>query len=815
MKIKINLSRLLLAATMLLGTHLFAGTLVEDGEMRATIVISDAALQAEPYKAARGQKGTAPAKIKTAALDLQKYLEKLSGAKLPIVSDAADVSGAVVYVGPSRQTESIKGLKIPSGLTPARQEDGYVIWSDDDRLVLAGNDEGPYCGTYYAVTEFLRRQGVRWILPGEFGEIVPKQSTVKFARLNVTERPGFRYRTWWCNLPADLGEIESLWKLRQKMQVADTDLIGIPGDGYLRNYMPDLTLTNSRPELFGKRFDGSLDPHMPNLSNPEAAQLVADKVIAAIRESEKKGERVHSLGFAPDDGLPMDHTPQTMTELNQRFPDWVGREGVPTELSISEEWFTFMNRVADRVCAEFPDFIITSNGYANRANPPEGFKLHPNMGIMGAFIWADTTKPVNSPRSWHGQIMGGQIQRWCELSKHVFLYEYNATMLVTALSPVPQTRKVSENYRLFKKWGLAGFFNETTFPYFQDGIATRYVRANLMWNPDADLPDLLDDFYGAWYGPAAKPAAAFWTAIEDALLNSPLLGHEDRILPFVYSDDLINALENHCRQAEKLGAAEPFKTRVRIDRLTLDHLKSYMAYKAAEFDARWAEAVAELKRMLELRLELNKISPFLAMPPSIEGVERYFASDHYWGTIHRRDYFQKVNDFTTGQAGDLVALAPKNAKFTLDENAVGRDLKWYAPGHDRRKWRSLDSTEPFYAQGYLSDDGAPYVGKMWYVFEVDVPAKFQGKPIRLYTPFLTCQAWTWVNGEYAGARPYLEAYISPAPMDLDVTKLVKPGRNTIAVWVGTGTAKTQAADGFLGRLLLYSPKDPAKTMSSN
>ena len=73
-------------------------------------------------------------------------------------------------------------------------------------------------------------------------------------------------------------------------------------------------------------------------------------------------------------------------------------------------------------------------------------------------------------------------------------------------------------------------------------------------------------------------------------------------------------------------------------------------------------------------------------------------------------------------------------------------------------------------------------------------------------PFVTCEAWAWVNGQYAGHRPYLDAYVSPAPMELDVTKLVKPGKNTLAVWVSTSASRVQVADGFLGRVFLYSPK---------
>ncbi|MBI2194533.1 MAG: DUF4838 domain-containing protein [Planctomycetes bacterium] len=373
-------------------------TLVRDGVPAATIVVSEAALAAEPFKPGRNSTAPPSSKIKLAALDLRAFVAKMSGATLPIVSDGQETAGAALLVGPSRRTVSLKGLKIPSGLTPERSEEGYVLWCRGDTLVLAGNDEGPYHGTHNAVAEFLNRQGVRWILPGDFGEVVPQKKTLTFGSIDWTDRPAFRFRTWWCNQPAEMGAVEALWKVRNKMQVADMSVIGVPGDSYLRQYMPDPALVQTQPEVFGRRLDQSVDPHMPNLSNPEAARLVADKVIERIRKSREAGQPLNSLGFAPDDGLPMDHTPQTMKDLNQGFTEWVGREGVPTELSVSEEWFTFVNRVTEHVVKVYPEMILSTNGYANRCIPPEGVRLHPNLAVMYAPIWADTLKPFFTRR---------------------------------------------------------------------------------------------------------------------------------------------------------------------------------------------------------------------------------------------------------------------------------------------------------------------------------------------------------------------------------------------------------------------------------
>jgi len=786
-----------------------AVVLVKDGEPAATIVVAKAVLGANPADAARDVNYPAESKIKSAVQDLVTYIEKMSGAKLPVVGDDQPVKGTVIYVGRSAGTDKLRGFKIPSGLTPERNEEGYAISVRDGIVALAGNDEGPYEGTRYAVAEFLNRLGVRWIFPGDFGEIVPKKNTVVCDDMNFVDRPAFKVRTWWCNEPADMARIEGIWKIRNKMQINGNSIICIPGDSWLRKYLPDAKLAETRPELFGKNFDQTVNPYMANLSNPETAKIVAEKIIAEVQASEKTGNRINSVGFAPDDGLPMDHTLKTMDELNQGFTDWIGREGVPTELSTSEEWFTFVNRVAEEVTKVYPDFIVVTNGYANRAIPPQGVKLHPNLGVMTAFIWQDETKPMTDPKNWHGQVVLGELKQWTSLCKRVFIYEYNHEMLVTMLTPVPQVKRTIANYREYKKLGMIGFMNETRLPYMEEGILTRYLRAHLMWNPDMDTEKFIADYYSNWYGPAAKPAADFWNAIENCILDSPLLGHEDRILGSVYTPELIASCEKSVADAEKLATEEPYRTRVRVDRLTLEHLKGYMALKEAESEGKYADAVRAVEKMIDCRMALNKISPFLSMPPSRTGIERYYAGDSYYGALDRRDYFRQLNSMTNGESGILVAMAPRIVKFTLDEAGVGKDLAWYAADFDRKDWSAIDTTKPFYIQqkGCLSENGIPYIGKMWYVFELNVPSAFAGKQVRLYAPFVTTQAWVWVNGQYAGVRKYLEAYISPAPIDLDITKFVIPGKkNVIAVWVSTGMNRIQATDGFMGRLFLYSPQ---------
>lgn len=327
--------RFLAATVFVVAAHLpaFAVTLVKEGQPMATIVVAQTALEAPAVIPRRGLKVEPSSKIRLAAEELQRVIEKMSAARLPIVGDAAMVQGPVVLVGASRLTDSLQ-LDIPNGLTAARREEGYLIVAQGDTLVLAGNDTGPYQGTFFAVSEFLNRQGVRWFMPSAFGECVPRRATIDQPDILFRDQPDFAVRNWNGNLAPELRQDDTLWRLHNKLVINESDISAIPGDSYLRNYMPDKALLDTHPEYFAKRLDGTTDPHMVSLSNPETPRLVAEKVIAKIAEERLKDPTFNSLGFAPDDGMPVDLAKETLA-LSQGFADLSGREGVITERSIT------------------------------------------------------------------------------------------------------------------------------------------------------------------------------------------------------------------------------------------------------------------------------------------------------------------------------------------------------------------------------------------------------------------------------------------------------------------------------------------------
>jgi hypothetical protein len=781
-----SLGALCMATTVVMSADL---EIVHDGQPCATI-----------YTAAKPND-----KVKLAATELQTYLQKISGAKLDILTEADNPHGTLILVGPSSRASQAAhdmGASIPAGLTPGRRDEGFVVVCGDSLwpLVLAGNDAGPYHGTEYAVYEFLNRLGVRWFMPGDYGEVVPKLATITVPAMRVIEKPSFIMRNWWVHALPPYDEQESRWKLRNKMN--PEPMFAVPGDSSVRNVLPPADRVKAEPDLFALNQDGTRNPYHPNLTNPKTIEYAANVIKKYLRQHPD----ANSYGFAPDDGLPRDYSPETL-KLNQGFTDLLGRPGVPAEMSTTEEWIGFVNKVAQEVHRDFPGIYIATNGYANRNLPPQGVKLDDHLVIMFAAIWSCTLHAYDDPHCWQKVRQAEILRRWCELCPNVWVYNYNYQMLVSSLAAIPETRKIRRELPLMKKWGVIGFNDEARNQWMENGIQSRYLRAKLEWNADADAEAILRDYFSRWYGPAVEPMRAFYEALEDAIEKTPMHGHEDRVLPPVYTPELMRALKGHIARAEGLATAEPARTHVAADRLILDHLEGYVAMSAADAAGNWAEAARQCGLMMDARRKLHAISPFYVWFDET----RYHSGIWYWGVLDRQKYYISLADMTSGKTGDLVATLPAIARLSTDPHDDGLYQEWYGKGARNAAWRSMDATTPFYTQGFEDAEGHPYVGNLWYRFGVNVPASARGRKVLLYVPAIETEAWCWVNGQYVGYRPYLEAYTRPNQMEVDVTSALKPGAdNIIVLRVNTGLSVAQSSGGLVSRAFLYSPKEAPK-----
>ncbi|MFN2352590.1 MAG: hypothetical protein ABR497_11665, partial [Kiritimatiellia bacterium] len=197
--------------------------LVRDGQPMAQIVVAQEALP----------------QVRTAAGELQYYLEKMSGALLPIVHQPGSEFAYHVYVGDGDFTSRLginiddirydgfkivvrdnyaalagydqKRQPIPRGYTDTslsgdmqQQWEAYTRrpWTfprilRDPRLYSNDYDFHMYdaAGTLHAVYEFLQMLGLRWYMPvEEIGLIIPDLPTITVEPMELQREPEFASR---------------------------------------------------------------------------------------------------------------------------------------------------------------------------------------------------------------------------------------------------------------------------------------------------------------------------------------------------------------------------------------------------------------------------------------------------------------------------------------------------------------------------------------------------------------------------------------------------------------------------------------------
>ena len=264
-----------------------AMTLVEDGRARAVIVVPGA----KPSRAAN---------------DLRDYVEKATGRgsissrSATWVTRAGRVAG--FSSGPAMRPGGVVDL--------ARlQPEGFVIKSDGNDLFIVGRDTTDdgieVDGTYYGVSEFLEHfVGVRWLMPGPLGEVIPRQPTLRVTSADIRQEPVL----WHAQMRQvrTTGHREQMHKLLENW--------GVPLEEWEARFGEDATQPwgarqrlGSRVSLqFGHSYDGWWDRYheqypdifalQPNgtrintnnrerlcKSNPVLWELVAKEKIAELR----------------------------------------------------------------------------------------------------------------------------------------------------------------------------------------------------------------------------------------------------------------------------------------------------------------------------------------------------------------------------------------------------------------------------------------------------------------------------------------------------------------------------------------------------
>jgi hypothetical protein len=490
-----------------------------------------------------------------AANELALYLGKITGATFRIVAEESAPAGPQMHVG---RTAAALKLTGPLAKTDLDADAIMLKCVPPERLFLLGRN--PW-GTQFAVDRFLYRfAGVRWYMPTEVGEHVPRKATFTVPSLDRTESPAWLSRRWSAADRVDGGQWDRRNLMRPRFQFHHALGLWIKPE-----------LFDKHPDWFPLRPDGQrYRPHendeswQPCMSNPAVAQYVADRII----EQFDRDPSQLSASIGVNDSTWADYCQCDACKAL----DVPGRQSLHGGPNYSNRFFTFANRVAERVAAKHPNRYIGCLAYNACENPPS-FKVH---SMIVPYLtndraqWRDA-KFAQADRDW--------IAAWRAVCPSVAVYNYDyGTGYVI---PRVFTSLQGQYLRYCHDQGIKGWYAEIYCNWALDGPKA-WLCSQLLWDANQKVDDLLADFYGNFFGPAAVPMRRYFELCEKRWLEQPGEAVWFRYFYDARQLDLFPAevcaqTRALLDQAGALATAEPYRTRVALSSKAFHMTELYSA----------------------------------------------------------------------------------------------------------------------------------------------------------------------------------------------------------------------------------------------
>jgi len=587
---------------------------------------------------------------------LQRYLLEISGVALAIIPADKGRSPYEIVLG---QNERLDELKTGINLN-ALKEDGFVIKTDSMRLIIAGgNEKGALYGVYTFLEEYL---GCRMYSPKV--KLIPEQKRITLGKINNMQVPtiGFRdthYRVTWDAEYTDWHKLDH-----------DADG-GRPDWGMWVHTFNELvspeTYYHDHPEYFSM-VKGKRIPTQLCLTNPDVLEAVTQNLRRKIAQNPT------ALYWSVSQNDNKDYC----TCDNCRAID--EREGSPSGSIIY-----FVNKVAD----QFPDKMISTLAYEYGRHAPKTLRPRENVNIMLCSIEAYRDKPITEdPKSAD---FVRDVEDWGKIAKDIIVWDY-VIQFNNLISPFPNLHVLKPNIQFFAKHGVNAMFEQGNREVGGEFSELRaYLISKLLWNPDANVDTLMNDFLRGYYGAAGKSIRQYIDEMRGSLLQSgqPLriFGTPNEAATSYLTPTLIERYETLFNTAEKAVATSPeILERVKIARLPLEFAIMEQAKKTFSGNRGVFEKV---NGHWEVRTTIRaKIDPFtdLCIRQGVTQVKEWSTSPEEYRSAMYRLFSQGMNEHLAyGKKVKFLspdpARLPANAEKMLTDGIRGShdyDYNWLA-----------------------------------------------------------------------------------------------------------------------------------------
>ena len=481
--------------------------------------------------------------IEYAAQELNEFLYKATGVKLPVKKDSETVltlGGSVISLGDT-SFYSISGIDVD---VDSLNYDGFIMKTVGKNLFIKGYRSS---GVLYGVYDFLEQfVGIRFL--SEDYTYIPELKEIPLYKTDRLEIPAFANRDYYAHQSMQNKEFTSRLRIESaygdypaKYGEGGTNLFTV-GEGHttINRLLPIERYYDEHPEWYATgEGDNTDEICFTNGLTPDG-KIDFDNKNGLAREMYYRS--VEELEANPVSRILMiaqqDSPVWCKCENCQRSNELYSESGtmmifVNALAEALEVWGEEHGRTVDVMTMAYgksidPPVKTTTNEDGSEKTEPVSDKVVARKNVLVKFAWMGCNKhSIDCKTCQTNRTAYNRLKGWQKITGRFTIWDY-ATNYDTNFWWFENFESFVGNFKFYRSIGVEGLLTQGAphvSNYYQ-GHLENYLFAKLSWNPEYDVNELINEFNAHYYGDSVNGVNEFvdlmrmnYYVLDDTLQN--------------------------------------------------------------------------------------------------------------------------------------------------------------------------------------------------------------------------------------------------------------------------------------------------------
>lgn len=432
-------------------------------------------------------RGAGPAVLKDAGQWLADCVKQASGAELPILAVPNNRPHVLIA-----RADAHPKIAAAAGLKSTAY-DAFCIAIHGKRLAILGNSEA---AARHGVATLLAGWGFRWLAPAPRWHVVPSRKDLVWSEGKRVDQPQLAHRgIWYAYAGGDKSLMTNYrrWAIANRLSVRSVIRTGHSYGNIISRNQAEFA---AHPEYYAQLADGTRDNRRAVnarkfcFSNAGLIRLVVRDRAQLLAEYRRANPAAYMVSVDPSDGEGTCHC------------DRCAALGTTTDRVLH-----LANQVARRLRSEKPPGQVGLYAYSSHRLPPT-IQVESNVYVQVAMGFNRTQYTLPE-----------LVERWSKKVGAIGLREYYG---VEAWDWGLPGRMRGSHVAYHRRWipyyaarKLNAVNAETNANWGGQALGL-YVAAQLLWNPQANVDERVNEFFSLGFGEAAPTVRRLWKKFDEA-----------------------------------------------------------------------------------------------------------------------------------------------------------------------------------------------------------------------------------------------------------------------------------------------------------